>query len=184
MTAAILALFASESAEVGGFAAWIADPYTWTTTALLIFFGILAYFGVHKTVLKALDDRAASIEAELQRAKDLRKEAQKALAEAERREKEAQAQADATLEQAKAEAKQLIEDARRDLAETVARREAMAEQRIARAEADASRDVTVAAADLAARMAEKVVAARLAADGHAASFRTGVEEVAAALKAR
>ena len=183
MITAIL-MSASDGAEAGGLTAALNDPYTWTTTALIIFFGILAYFGVHKTVLKALDDRADGIRSELDRAKELRKEAQRSLAEAERREKEAQAQAEATLEQAKFEANQLIDNARKELADTVARREALAEQRIARAEADAARDVQLAAAELAAEMAEKIVVARVAASGHEAAFTTGVEEVVSALKAR
>ena len=73
------------------------EPETWVAVAFLIFLGILAYVGVHKTVLTALDHRAARIKTELEEASRLRDEAAKLLAEYKRKQGEAEREAAAIV---------------------------------------------------------------------------------------
>jgi F-type H+-transporting ATPase subunit b len=177
-----MAADAAHGAPVDGFTRWLTDPYTWTTTALLIFFGILGYFGVHKTILAVLDKRAADIQAELSRARELREEAERMRLDAERLEREAASQAEALLTQARAEAKLLVSNAQAELTARLARREAQATARIARAEADAAREVRVVATDAAAAIAERLLTdAAAKGDGNLAG---AISEVQAALSQR
>ena len=147
-----------ESMSLGEwFAAQPADPSFWAFLALIAFFALLGYMGVHKMLAKSLDDRADGIRAELDEAKRLREEAQEMLASYQRRQREAEAEADAIVAQAKAEAKSLRAEARKELNERLERRTALAEQRIAQAEAQASAEVKAAAAELAASAAEQIL---------------------------
>ena len=53
----------------------LADPSFYASLALVVFFGLLMYMGVFKTIAKTLDDRAEGIKNELEDAKRLREEA-------------------------------------------------------------------------------------------------------------
>ena len=53
----------------------------WVFVAFIILLGIFAYFGVHRTFLKALDNRAARIQKELDEARKLKDDAAKLVAE-------------------------------------------------------------------------------------------------------
>jgi len=59
----------------------IEDPETWVAIAFVILIGGFLYLGVHRTLLKALDNRAARIKAELDDARRLKDEAAKVLGE-------------------------------------------------------------------------------------------------------
>jgi F-type H+-transporting ATPase subunit b len=48
------------------------EAEVWVTLGFLVFLGIMAYVGVHRTIGKALDDRSARIKAELDDARKLR----------------------------------------------------------------------------------------------------------------
>ena len=133
------------------------DPSVWTLIGLFVFFGALVFLGVPKMILKALDDRAAAISAELAEAKRLREEAREMLASYQRKQREAEAEAEAIVEQARHEAKIAKDEARKELAERLERRTAMAEARIAQAEAQAAAEVKAAAAELAAQAAEQLL---------------------------
>jgi F-type H+-transporting ATPase subunit b len=150
------ALFSAE-----WFMAQPSDPTFYAFLAFIAFFAILAYFGVHKTIAKTLDDRADAIKSELEEAKRLREEAQEMLASFQRKQREAEAEADAIIAQAKSEAKALKAEARKDMAERLERRTAMAEQRIAQAEAQAAAEVKAAAAELAVQAAEQILKTQL-----------------------
>jgi len=56
------------------------EAETWVAIAFVIFLGILAYVGVHRTILDTLDKRTARIKSELDEARQLREEAKKLLA--------------------------------------------------------------------------------------------------------
>jgi F-type H+-transporting ATPase subunit b len=142
-------------------AAQPAEPTFYTFLAFLAFFGVLIYFGVHKSIAKTLDDRADAIRGELDEAKRLREEAQEMLASYQRKQREAEAEAEAIVAQAKSEAKTLKAEARKEMAERLERRTAMAEQRIAQAEAQAAAEVKAAAAELAASAAEEILKTKL-----------------------
>lgn len=129
----------------------------WVAVAFVLFLGLMAYVGVHKTVINALDQRSARIKAELDEAQRLKDEAAKLLAEYKQKTGDAQREADAIVAGAKAEAERLAEEAHARLEEFVARRTKMAETKIAQAEAQALADVRSAAADAATSAAEKIL---------------------------
>ena len=126
----------------------------------VIFVLLLGYLGVHKTLVKTLDDRAAKIQHELDEAKRLRTEAAAVLASYEARRAEAEAEAQAIVTQARAEAESLAQEAAQRMTEFVARRTKQAEGKIAAAEAQATSDVRAAAADAAVKAAEIVLTAQ------------------------
>jgi F-type H+-transporting ATPase subunit b len=169
------------AAPANGLPAFLNDPYTWTSLSLVIFFGILAFFGVHKSITGALDKRAADIAKELERARALREAAERMRYEAEVREREAAAQAENMLAQARLEASALVKSAREELARKLERREAQANARIARAEAEAQREVRQAAADAAAAIAERLM---LDAAGNQSGFEQALKELDTALVSR
>jgi F-type H+-transporting ATPase subunit b len=134
------------------------DPETWVAIAFVILMGVFAYIGVHRTVLKALDNRSARIKAELDEARRVREEAQALLAEYQRKRAEADREADAILVAARQEAERLAAEAKAKVEEFVVRRTKMAETKIAQAEAQAVADVRSAAAEAAVGAAERILA--------------------------
>uniref|UniRef100_A0A0N4ZVR2 ATP synthase F0 subunit B n=1 Tax=Parastrongyloides trichosuri TaxID=131310 RepID=A0A0N4ZVR2_PARTI len=112
---------------------------------------------------KALDDQGAKIQSELDEAARLRAEAEAMLAQIRLEKAEAEAQAADMLATAEADARRLEAEAKAKLEETLARRQALAERRIAQAEAQATIEVKAVAADLAAKAAQDILTARLAA---------------------
>ena len=139
----------------------LVDNHFWVGVAFLILVAVLVSAGVHKLVWKVLGDTGAKVQAQLDEAEALRKEAQTLLAQITDQRAEAERQATAMIEAAKAEATRMQAEAKANLAEQIARRGQLAERRIAVAEAQATADVKAAAADLASQMAETVLAGRI-----------------------
>lgn len=133
------------------------EAETWVAVAFVIFLGILAYVGVHRTILDTLDKRSARIKTELDEARQLRDEAKKLLAEYQNKKGEAEREAEAILAGAKADAERLAAEADVKLADFIVRRTKMAETKIGQAEAQAVADVRAAAAEAAVAAAEKVL---------------------------
>jgi F-type H+-transporting ATPase subunit b len=129
----------------------------WVAVAFVIFVGVLGYFGVHKLLVKSIDDRRDRIKAELDEARRLKTEAQALLAQYQRRQHEAEREAQAIVASAKAEAERLAAEAEAKLEDFVARRTKMAENKIAQAEAQALADVRAAAAEAAVAAAEAIL---------------------------
>jgi F-type H+-transporting ATPase subunit b len=127
----------------------LADTSFWTFLGLILFFGVLIYFGVPGTIGKALDERANAIRKELDDARQLREEAQELLASYKRKQAEAEEEAEVIIKRAKAEADYLRENAKDEIAARVERRTAQAEQRIAQAEAAAAKEVRTLTTDIA-----------------------------------
>ena len=135
----------------------------WVLVGLLIFVAIVVAAGVPKMVAKALDDKGAKIQSELDEAARLRAEAEAMLAQIRQEKAEAEAQAADMLAAAEADARRIEAEAKAKLEEALTRRQALAERRIAQAEAQATTVVKAAAADLAAKAAQDILTARLAA---------------------
>jgi F-type H+-transporting ATPase subunit b len=129
----------------------------WVGVGFVLFFALLAYLGVHKTVLSAIDARGQQIAAELGEAKRLREEAEALLKSFERKRAEAETEAAGIVAQAKAEAERMAKEAELKMADFVKRRTAQAEQKIAQAEQQATTDVRAAAADAAVRASETIL---------------------------
>ena len=158
------AAFAAETASGdqnpfwSGFNYSITDPVTNTAFLALVAFLLIVWrVGGFKIVFNLLDKRAETIENELNEARNLREKAAKALAEAERRQKDADEEASAIIAQAKKDAKAIMNQSREDLEARLKRREAQAQARIARAESEAADDVRRAAADAATRAAKSIL---------------------------
>jgi F-type H+-transporting ATPase subunit b len=153
----------------------------WVAVAFLLFVLVLMYFGAHKKLLEALDQRSAKIKADLDEARRLRDEAEKLLAEYKRKQTEAEREAEAIVTEAKAEAERVAAEAKSKVEDFVARRTKMAETKIGQAEAQALADVRAAAAEAAVAAAGKILA--VAAKGKVAEdlIARGIEDVKAKL---
>jgi F-type H+-transporting ATPase subunit b len=135
----------------------LADPETWVAVAFVILMGLFAYLGVHRTLLKALDNRSERIRSELAEAKRLKEEAAKVLADYKTRRASAEREAEEIVTSAKAEAERIAAEAKAKMEDFVARRTKSAESKIALAEAQALADVRAAAADAAVQAAATVL---------------------------
>ncbi len=129
----------------------------WVAVAFVMFIGVLVYFGVHKMILDALDERSARIKAELDEARRLKEEAQALLAEYQRKKDDAELEAAGILAGAKAEAERLAAEAKAKSEEFLARRTKLAEFKITQAETQALADVRNAAAEAAVAAAERIL---------------------------
>src|SRR6202047_4318240 len=134
-----------------------AEPEFWVAVAFVILMGVFAYFGIHRTVLKALDHRSERIKAELDDARRLKEEADKLLAEYKARHAAAEREAEDIIASARAEAERIATEAKAKLEDFVVRRTKTAESKIALAEARALADVRAAAADAAVTAASTVL---------------------------
>jgi F-type H+-transporting ATPase subunit b len=134
-----------------------AEPEFWVAIAFVILMGVFAYFGIHRTVLKALDHRSERIKAELDDARRLKEEAAKLLAEYKARHAAAEREAEDIIASARAEAERIATEAKAKLEDFVVRRTKTAESKIALAEAQALADVRAAAADAAVTAASTVL---------------------------
>jgi len=134
-----------------------AEPEFWVAVAFVILMGVFAYFGVHRTVLKALDHRSARIKAELDDARRLKEEAAKLLAEYKARHAAAEGEAQEIIAAAKVEAERIASEAKVKMEDFVARRTKTAESKIALAEAQALADVRAAAANAAVTAASTIL---------------------------
>ena len=133
------------------------EPEFWVAVAFVILMGVFAYVGVHRTVLTALDHRAARIKAELDDARRLKEEAAKLLADYKARQAKAEAEAQEIIASAKADAERIAAEAKAKLEDFVVRRTKSAEGKIALAEAQALADVRAAAAEAAVTAASIVL---------------------------
>jgi F-type H+-transporting ATPase subunit b len=129
----------------------------WVAVAFVVFVGVLVYFGVHKLLVKSIDDRRDRIKGEIDEAHRLKAEAQALLAQYRAKQHEAEQEAQAIVASAKAEAERMATEAESKLEEFVARRTKMAENKIAQAEVQALADVRAAAADAAVAAAETIL---------------------------
>src|SRR5471032_2443413 len=129
----------------------------WVAIAFFILMGVFAYFGIHRTVLKALDHRSDRIKAELDDARRLKDEAAKLLAEYKARYASAEREAQDIIAGARTEAERIATEAKAKMEDFVARRTKTAEGKIALVEAQALADVRAAAADAAISAASSIL---------------------------
>jgi F-type H+-transporting ATPase subunit b len=133
------------------------DAEFFVAVAFVLFLCTLGYFGLHTTIIGALDSRRNLIAKELAEAKRLRDEAAAVLASYEKKRAAAEGEAQAIIAQARAEAESMAKEAGERMNEFVARRTKQAEAKIAMAEQQATADVRAAAADAAVKAAETVL---------------------------
>ena len=138
-------------------------PEFWIAAGLLIFLGIVVFVAkAPQMVAGQLDAKRDAIQNDLDEAARIRAEAERLLSELKAERAEAEKQVRDMLAAAEEQARAYEADAKARLEESLARRQQLAERKIANAEAQAEAEVRAAAVDLAARMAEQVLADRLA----------------------
>lgn len=148
----------------------------WVAVAFVIFVA-LTIRPLLRAATGALDDRAERIREELAEAQRLREEAQAALADYKRRQRDAAKEAQAIIDRAHEEAKRLQAQAKDNLEQTLARRQQMAVDRIAQAEAAAVKEVREFAIDVAIATAGKLLEAQLAGEAGERLIDEAIEEL-------
>ncbi|MDB4106444.1 ATP F0F1 synthase subunit B [bacterium] len=133
----------------------------------LAFFTVMAafvYIGLPRRLMKALDDKAATIQDKLNQAKALRKEAAKVLADYEKQRKQAEKQAEEIISVARDTAQRTADQAKLAMDAQMQRRAKQAELKIARSEEQLMKDVRAAITELAVDAATHLVANGLTSD--------------------
>ena len=158
-----------------------AEPEFWVAVAFVILMGVFVYFGVHRTVLTALDHRSDRIKAELDDARSLKDEAAKLLADYKARQASAEREAQDIIAAARTEAERIASEAKTKMEDFVARRTRTAESKIALAEAQALADVREAAASAAVTAASTILSQSVRGDIADDLLGKGIAEVRAKL---
>lgn len=153
------------------------DTNLWVLVGFIIVIGIFLSQGVGKKLSSFLQGRAKTIEDQLDEARDLREEAQKLLADYQKRQREAETEAENIVAQAKADAKAMTAEAKKKLEEQVARRTQAAHDRIARAEAQALAEVRAQTADLAISAAREIIKARTDGAAHRGLLDRAISDI-------
>lgn len=153
----------------------------WVAVAFVILMGVFGYFGIHRTLLTALDHRRDRIKAELDDARRLRDEAAALLADYRARRESAMREAEDIVASAKAEAERIAAEAHIKMEEFVARRTKSAQSKIAMAEAQALADVRAAAADAAVSAAAQIMSQSVRGTAADDLLAKGIAEVRARL---
>jgi F-type H+-transporting ATPase subunit b len=141
-------------------AEWLHDPEFWVLIAAIVFVAV-AWKPARNAIVGGLDQRAATIRAELDEARKLRDDAQALLAEYQKMQREAAGEAEAIIAHAREEAERIAAQAARDLEHALARRRTLAEERIAQAEAKALGEIRATAVDIAIAASRQVIAGEL-----------------------
>lgn len=137
-----------------------ADPEFWVAVALIILVAIVTR-PVTRAVTAMLDARTQRISHALDEAARLRDEAQRLLADYERRQRDAAGEVEAMVAHARAEAERLTKEGAERLAALLKRREQLALDRIAQAEAEAMQQVRNVSVDIAIAAARRLIAERI-----------------------
>lgn len=135
----------------------------WVAIAFIIAVAALVYKAA-PGITAALDARAAKIKAELDEAQRLREDAQRTLAEYQRKQRDALKEAEQIVAQGRAEAERAAEQAQRDLAAALERRQRLAMEKIALAESRATAEVRNTAVDVAITAVRRILAETLDAE--------------------
>ena len=159
------------------------NPTNWVFISFVIFF---ALFGrkIWGALAGMLDDRAATVKADLEEAAKLRREAEAMLRDAEKRRADAVSEATALIAGAQAEAARVSAAATAEAAASAKRREQMAIDRIAAAEKAAVDEVRLTAAEIATTAARQVIAEGLTAEAGAALIDQAISQLPTALAGR
>lgn len=139
----------------------LATPELWVFVSFVLFVALLVYYQIPNKVVKALDDRADGIRAELDEARRLREEAQGILADYQRKRRDAEQEAEDIVAMARREAEFYAQEQRKSLNESLQRRIKQAEEKIVRAEEQAVQDIRSKSVDVAIAAAGTVIAHQL-----------------------
>lgn len=154
----------------------LSDTYFWVGLGFVIFIAMIGKqaWGM---IAGGLDDRSTRIAKQIDDARALREEAQKHLAEIERRNKDAQKEADAIQAQAREGAAGLLAKADEEAEALVTRKTAQVEARIAQMEAQAVAHVRAVAAEAATAAVRTVLADSLKGAAGQQALDKSIDEV-------
>ena len=155
---------------------FLSSPEFWVFVSFVLFIA-LTYKPIMAKVGGALDARAAKIKGELDEAHGLREEAQKLLADYQRKQRDAGKDAEAIIARAKEDAERLRREAAADLEERIARRERMATEKIEQAEAAALKQVRDQAVDLAVAATARLLSEQVAGERADALLNDAIKEL-------
>jgi F-type H+-transporting ATPase subunit b len=136
------------------------DPEFWVLLAVAIFV-VVVWKPMRRAIVGGIDSRVERIRQELEAARNLRDEAQQALAAYQRQQQQGAAEAQAIIAHAKEEAERIAAQSLRDLEETLRRRQQLAQERIAQEEAKAVAEIRAIAVEVAISASRQVIAASL-----------------------
>ena len=153
----------------------------WVAVAFVIFV-IAAIKPVVSKVGGMLDEKSAAIGAQLKEAEALREEAQAALANYQRLQRDALQEAEEIVGNAKEEAARICKQAQQFLTESVKRREDQAAEKIARAEAQALQDVRDQAVELAMLATGHLLAEKMTPEVDEKIIKSAVADIPANLQ--
>lgn len=156
------------------------DSNFWFGVAFVIFILLVAKLA-GKSILAGLDERGRRIATELEAAQKLREDAQAALAQFQRKQRDALKEAEAIIASARDEAERIRAHAAQDLEATLKRREQQAMDKIAQAEAQAVQQVRDLAVDIAVAATEKLLVDNVGAERDAALVSQAISELPAKL---
>jgi len=134
------------------------DATMWVALAMLVVIALAIWKKVPAMIGGMLDKQIAGIKEQLDKATELREEAEKIKSEYQSKARQAIRDAEDIRASAEDEAKLIVSKARSDATDLIKRRKAMAEQKIAAAEAEAIAEVRTKAAATAAAAAEMIIA--------------------------
>ena len=140
--------------------AFMTDPTFWVALGFIVLF-VFIWKPLTKGISGGLDKRALDIKRTLDEARQLADEAQRILAENQKKNREAAREIDRMVERAREDAERIVADARAKLETSLARREQLAREKIALAEAEAARQVRDVAVEVAVATTRALIAARL-----------------------
>jgi len=158
----------------------LASSTFWVLVAFVIF-AYLAGRPAWKAIAKGLDERAEKIRQDIEQAQKLRADAQAALAQYQRKQRDAQKEADALLAHAREEAERLARQAREELEVALKRREQQAMEKIAQAEAAALQQVRELAVEVAVSATERLLVQNMDADRRNALVDAAIKDLPARL---
>lgn len=134
------------------------DATMWVALAMIVVIALAIYLKVPAMIGGMLDGQIAGIKEQLDKATELREEAEAIKSEYQSKARQAIRDAADIRANAEDEAKLIVSKARSDATDLIKRRKAMAEQKIAAAEAEALADVRANAAATAAAAAQMIIA--------------------------
>jgi F-type H+-transporting ATPase subunit b len=161
---------------------FIFEPEFWVAVSFFLFIGVLVYLGVHKKAASALDARALLIRKELEEARRLREEAEKVLADYQRKLGDVVTEVDNITALAAKQAETLAAETRQSLKEYFDRRIKIAEEKITRAEMEAVRELRSDTVDAAIAAAQNLIAAKLTPDRAKKLVSTSIKALKSNLK--
>jgi F-type H+-transporting ATPase subunit b len=156
------------------------DPEFWVAVAFVVLVAI-AVRPMVRAVTAMVDARVQRVRNTLDEAARLRDEAQRLLADYQRRQREAAGEVEAMVAHARTEAERLTREGGERLAVLLKRREQLALDRIAQAEAEAMQQVRNVSVDIAIAAARRLIAERVDEAGRARLVEQAIAELPARL---